>query len=156
MLRVFDDLDNFWNDVAAALNLDRVAQAEAQALDEVGVVQRGAADCCAADEDRLEFGYRSELAGAAHLHSNAGDLGFSCLGREFVGDGPARGAAGVAEPQLRGVRIDLEHNSVDFVSERCAPALRIVDELYHVVCGVNAAAMRVHTKAKSGYSIERG
>ena len=49
---VFDDFDHFGNHVAAALHLDPVADQQAQALDEVGVVQRGAAHGGAADEDR--------------------------------------------------------------------------------------------------------
>ena len=61
MFRIFQNLDDFGNHVAAALDLDPVAELEAEALDEVGVVQRGAADGGAADEDRRQLGDRSEL-----------------------------------------------------------------------------------------------
>jgi len=47
---VFDDFNDFGDDVAAALNFDPVEKLEAEALDEVGVVEGGAADGGAADE----------------------------------------------------------------------------------------------------------
>ena len=43
MLLVVDHLDDFGNDVAAAFHFHKVADLEAEALDLVGVVQRGAA-----------------------------------------------------------------------------------------------------------------
>ena len=103
VLGVFDDLDDFGNDVAAALYLDGVADLEAEALDEVCVVKGGAADGGATDEDWGEFGHGRELAGAAYLHGDVADHRDARLGGELVGDGPARGAAGVAQALLRGV-----------------------------------------------------
>ena len=55
------------------------------------------------------------------MSSNLGD---GRLGREFVGDGPARGTAGVAEALLRCVRIHLEHHAVDLVAKRGAIVAR--------------------------------
>jgi hypothetical protein len=46
------------------------------------------------------------------------------FGGELVGDGPARGAAGVAKALLGGVRVDFEDHAVDFVAERSAVGSR--------------------------------
>ncbi len=105
-------------------------------LDEVGVVERGAADGGAADEDWRQFGYGGELAGAAHLHGDGEDLGDAGFGGELVGDGPARGAAGVAEALLGGVGVDFEDYAVDFVAECGALGFGFVDESGHLVDGV--------------------
>ena len=100
VLGVFDDLDDFGDDVAAALDFDVVADEEAEALDLVGVVEGGAGDGGAADGDRRERGDGGELAGAADLGADVFDLGDAAARGEFEGDGPARGAAGVAEAAL--------------------------------------------------------
>ncbi len=61
-----------------------------------------------------------ELAAAADGNQDALKLSDGRLGGELVGDGPARGTAGVAEALLRGVGIHLEHHAVDLVAERVA------------------------------------
>ena len=75
MVCVLNDFDYFGDHVAAALDLDPVADEQAEALDEVGVVERGAADGGAADEGWRQFGYGGQLAGATYLHGDTEDLG---------------------------------------------------------------------------------
>ena len=122
MIGVLDHFDNLGNHIAAALHLDPVADLQAQPLNEVGVVQRGAAHRRAADKDRRQLGHRRQLAGAAHLHGDGVDLRDARLGGEFIRNGPARRAARVAEPLLRGVRVHLQHHAVDLVAQRGALA----------------------------------
>ena len=50
------------------------------------------------------------------------------FGGELVGDGPARGAAGVAEALLGGVGVDFENHAVDLVAQRCAVGFGTIDE----------------------------
>ena len=68
----------------------------------------------------VKLGYRRELAGAAHLHGDAVDLRHARFGGEFIGDGPARRAAGIAQALLGRVRVHFEHHAVDLVAERGA------------------------------------
>ena len=78
-----------------------------------------------------QFGDGRELAGAADLHGDGVDLRDARFGGEFVGDGPARGAAGVAEALLGGVGVDFENHAVDLVAERGAVGFGLVDEEGH-------------------------
>jgi hypothetical protein len=116
MIGVFDYLDHLGDHVAAALDAHPVADEQAESLDEVGVVQRGAAHCGTADEDRRQFGHRRQLTGAAHLHRDSHYLRHTRFGRELVGDSPARGAAGIAEALLGGVGVHLENHAVDLIA----------------------------------------
>ncbi len=120
MLRVFDDGDDLGDDVAAALDLDEVADADAEAGDLVGVVQGGAGDGGAADEDRHERGDGGDLAGAADLEVDAFEPGDAGARGELVGDGPARGLAGEAEAALLRGGVDLDDDAIDLVAERVA------------------------------------
>jgi hypothetical protein len=115
MLGVDDDFDDVGDDVAGALYADPAAGADAEAGNFVGVEEADVGDGDAADDDRDEHGERRELAGAAYGDLDLADLGDGGAGGEFVGDGPARGAAGVAEAKLRWLRVDLDDYAVDFV-----------------------------------------
>ena len=153
---VFDDFNDFGDDVAAALNFDPVEKLEAEALDEVGVVEGGAADGGAADEGGGEFGDGGELAGAAHLHGDFADLGDAGFGGELVGDGPAGGAAGVAEALLGGVPVDFEDHAVDFIAECSAVGFGLVDEGDHLFDVRDQLAVGVDAEAEGGEGVERG
>ena len=81
VLRVVDDLGNFGDDVAAALDSHKVADADAEPGNLVGVVQSGASNGDAADGHGRKCGDGCELAGAADLEEDV----------EQLGDGTARG-----------------------------------------------------------------
>ena len=97
-----------------------------------------------------------QLAGAAHLHGDGVDLRDAGSGGELVGDGPARGAAGIAEALLRGVGIDFEDHAVDLVAERGARGLGLVDEAGHLFDRGDQLAMGIDAETESGQRIERG
>src|SRR5664280_428798 len=94
-----DDLGDY---VSAALDLDEVVEADAEAGDLVGVVEGGAGDGGAADEDGREHGDGSYFSGAADLELHALQLRDGGARGELVGDGPARGAARESEAALLG------------------------------------------------------
>jgi hypothetical protein len=145
--RVVDDGDDLGDDVAAALDLDEVADADAEAGDLVGVVQGGAGDGGAADEDGRERGDGGDLAGAADLEEDAFELGDAGARGELVGDGPARGLAGEAEAALLRGGVDFDDDAVDLVAERVAQALGAGDEGEDCVDGVDGGGVRVDAEA---------
>ena len=120
MVFVFDHPSDFGDHVAAALDFHPVANLHAQALDFVHVVQSGAADRGSADGNRLQCRDRREFSGASDLHQDVFDLRDARARRVFVGDGPARGFAGVAQFSLQSSAIHLDDDAVDFVGQRFA------------------------------------
>ncbi len=120
MIFVFDDLRDFGDHVAAALDFDPVADFHAEALDVVHVMQGGAADRGAADGDRLQRRHGREFSGASDLHQDVFDLGDAAARGIFVGDGPARGFAGEAELVLQRGAVDFDDDAVDFVGKGVA------------------------------------
>src|ERR1019366_10633070 len=67
VLLVVDDLGDFGDDVAAALDLDPIANLHAQAPNLIHVVQRGIADGRAPNGNRGQLGHGREFPGAANL-----------------------------------------------------------------------------------------
>ena len=114
---VFQNLHDFGNNIATALHLHPVANAHAQPIDLVHVVQRGSADGGTADGHGLEPCHRRQLTGAAHLHLNVFDLRLARVRGVLVRDGPARGFAGEAQLLLQPNAVDLHHDAVSFVGQ---------------------------------------
>ena len=128
MIFVFDDLRDFRNHVAAALDLHPVADLHAEALDLVHVVQGRVADGGAADRNRSEHRNRSKFSRAPDLHANVFELRDSGARRVFVGDRPARGFAGEAEFVLQSGAVDFDDDAVDLVRQRVALTFPLLDE----------------------------
>ncbi len=124
-----DHAKHLRNDVAGALDLHRVADADIEARDLVGVVQRGVLHHDAADRHRFELGDRRERAGAADLDLDILDDGGRLLRREFVRDRPARTARDEAEPVLPVEAIDFVDHAIDVVIEAGALRLDVAVEL---------------------------
>ena len=154
VIGVLDRLDDLGNHIAAALDTHPIAHQQAEALDEVGVVQRGAAYRGAADEDRRQFGHGRQLAGAAYLYRDSLDLRHARFGRELVSNGPARGAAGIAKALLGCMRVHLEYHAVDLVAQRGALNLCLVDEAGHLLDRGDQHALGIDTEAESSQRIE--
>ena len=126
---VFQHLHDFGNYIAAALDQHPVADAHAQPIDLVHVVQRGAADRGAADRHGLEPCHRRQLAGAAHLHLDVFDLRLARMRGVLVGDGPARRFAGEAQLLLQPNAVDLHDDAVGFVGQAVALAFPLHNEI---------------------------
>src|SRR5579862_2620433 len=154
MVLVFDDLGDLGNDIATALDFDPVADAEAHSLDPVGIVQGGAADGDAADKDRIEHRGRRQLSAAPHGDHDVMHLRDGLFGGELVGDGPARRSPGVAETLLRRMRIHLDYDSVNVITQSGALLFGCVDELHHVWNVVHLAAMRVNAESERSECVE--
>ena len=82
--------DDLGDHVAGLAHDDGVAGAHVLGLHLVLVVQRRQPDGRAADEHRLEHGERRGLPGAADRHHDVVQHRGALLGRELVGDRPAR------------------------------------------------------------------
>ena len=126
--RILHNFGDFGNDVAAALDRYEVADAHAETGNLVGVVERGAGDGCAGDEDGREVGDGSEFAGTADLEEDTVQSCEAGAGGEFVSDGPAWGFACEAEAALLRGGVQLDDDAVDLVGEGVAERLRVVDE----------------------------
>ena len=127
-LPFLDDFEDVRNHFAGALDKHGVADVQAQPLDLVHVVERGAADGDAANLDGLEHGHGRKRSGAAHLDDDVVDhRGFLARGI-FVGDGPARGFRREAEFVLHARGIHLDDDAIDFVRKffaLCVPGVAI-------------------------------
>ena len=155
-LLIFDDFDDFGDDVAATFDGDEVADADAETGDLVGVVEGGAGDGGAADEDGLKLGDGSDLAGASGLKGDSEELSDSSAGGELILDRPARGFAGEAYAALLGGGVGLDDYAVDLVAEGIAEGFGMSDEGEDGVDVVDGAGVRVDTEAGGAEGFERG
>src|SRR4029077_12296494 len=105
------------NHIAAAFDLNPIADFDAQALDFVHVVESGPTHSGAADGNRFQHGDGCQFASSANLHDdvlNLGDAGASSI---FVGNRPSRSLPGVTEFLLQPGTIDLNDDSVNLVGQ---------------------------------------
>ena len=156
VLCIVDDGDDLGDDVAAALDLDEVADADGEARDLVGVVQRSAGDGGASDEHRSEDGDGCHLSGAADLEVHAFEARDGGARGELVGDGPARGAAGEAEAALLRGGVHFDHDAVDLVAERVSQAFGVGDEGEDFVDGADGGGVGVDAEACGAEGLESG
>ena len=105
--------DHLRNHVARALDPDTVADAQAEALDLIAIVERDVGDDDAADANRRKPADGSKLAGAADLDVDRFKRRFGLLGGEFVRKAPARRTGDETEPLLQVEPVDLVDDSVD-------------------------------------------
>ena len=117
--------DDLGDHVAGLAHDHRVAGAHVLGAHLVLVVQRGHADRRAADEHRLEHGERRRPTGAPDRHLDVAQQRGALLGRELVGDGPARRPRREPEPLALGEVVDLDHHAVDLVAEVVAVLLPV-------------------------------
>src|SRR6185437_817850 len=115
-----NNADNLWDDVAGALDDDRVAFANVLALDLILVMQGGAADDDAADRDRLELGNRRQRAAPADLDADLLEQRLRLLRREFMRDRPARRPRDEAQTLFEVEIVHLIDDAVDVVGQRGA------------------------------------
>ena len=141
---VHDDADDLRDHVAGALDHDRVADAQidavadriavvADALDVILIVQRRVRNHDATDRDRLQPRHRRQRPGAADLDVDAVEDRRRLLGREFMRDRPARAARDEAEAILPVEPVDLVDHAVDVIAERGALLADLAVEFEDVV-----------------------
>ncbi len=128
-----DGGDHLGDHLARAPDHHRVANQHALAHHLLGVVQRGHRDRHAAHAHRLEHREGGDGAGAAHADLDVAQLGVLFLGRELVGDGPARELRRRAQLARIGEAIDLDDRAVDLVLQRVAARFHVGHERAHVV-----------------------
>ena len=100
MIFIIQHAINFWDDIAAALDLNPIADLHPQTFNLIHIMQSGATDGGATDRHRLQHCHGSQFAGPADLHTNVFNLRDAGPGRVFVGDRPARGFARVTRVRL--------------------------------------------------------
>ena len=143
MVLIVDDLGDFGDHVAAALDLHPIANLHAQAPDLIHVVQRGIADGRAPNRNRGQLGHRRQFPGAANLPAHVLELGDSRAGSVLVGDRPARSLAGKAEFVLQAGAIDFDDDAVNLVRQRIPLPLPRLDERPHFVHRMHKLVVRV-------------
>src|SRR5690606_7503667 len=125
--------DHGGDDFTGFLDEHGGADADVFFRDLVLVVQGGAGDGGAGDEDWRELGDGGEHAGAADLDGDGVEGGFLLLGEELVGGGPARGARGEAEFFALGAVEHFHDGSVRAVAEVVAALVYAGDGFEKVV-----------------------
>ncbi len=118
----FDGTHDLGDDVAGLAHDDRVADEHALAPHLVFVMQRRPLDGRPRDLHRLEDREGCEHAGAAHAHLDVEQPRGLLLGRELVGDRPARRLGRVAQLVLERELVDFDHHAVYLVGQRLAHA----------------------------------
>ncbi len=113
------DRDHLRNDFAGLFNDDRVTAADIQFAQHIKIMQTGPLDRRSGQFDGFEVGHWGQCAGLADLDFDGFDHRFCLFGGEFIGDTPARAAAGHAESILLVVAVELDdhavHSIVQFV-----------------------------------------
>ena len=137
------------DDVAPLLDDDGVPDADVLSRQVLVVVERGALDRRSGELDRVEVRDRRERPRAADVHADLAHDGRGLLGRELVGERPARRLGGRAELALRRPVVDLDDHAVGLESELVALVLPLLDELPHLREGLAAAPVRVHREARA-------
>ena len=154
--------DDLGDHVAGLAHDHRVARPHVLRLHLVLVVQRRHADRRAADEHRLEHGERRRPPGAADRHLDVAQHGGALLGRELVGDRPARRPR--REPELLALVdvVDLHDDTVDLVAEVVAVLLpvlavgeHVVERREHLHLGVHREPERAEERQRLGVRGER-
>ncbi len=135
------------NDVAGALDDDRVADAHVLARDLVFIVQRRVLHHDAADRHGLELGDGRELAGPPDLDVDVEQHRLGLLGGEFVRDGPARAARDETQPVLEIEAVDLVDDAVDVVAEVGTLGFDVAVEFQDLVRRAAAADQRADLEA---------
>ena len=103
----------------------------------------------AADIDRLEVGDGRQRTGAADLDEDIVQTRARLLGRELVGDRPARRAAHEAQPLLPVDTVDLVDDAVDVVGQRRPLDAHLAIECAHLLGRAAELGQRIDLKPQS-------
>ena len=122
-----NDVDDGGNDLSGFFDDDGVADADVFAADFFFVVEGGAGDGGASEEDGVEFGDGGEGSGAADLDGDGAEEGLGLFVGVFVGDGEAGGFGGGAEFGPEGEFVEFDDGAIDVVGEVVFVALEFFD-----------------------------
>ena len=150
--------DDLGDDVAGLLEDHPVADPDVLAADLVEVVERGPGDGGAGDLGRREVGDRCQRPRPPDVRDDVLDDGLDLLGRELVGDRPARRPADHPEPLLLVEPVDLDDDAVGLVRQLVAglaPALGERDDALDVETGLAVRVDRA-SRARRGAIERRG
>ena len=132
---VGDGRDHLGNDVAGALDDDRVSDTDVLARDLVLVVQGRTGDDDPADGHGRQIGHRGQGACPADLDGNLFEDRLRLFGGELVGDRPPRGPADETEALLPVEAVDLIDDAIDVVGQGGALVLQFLvdgEDVVHV------------------------
>ena len=147
--------NHFRDDVAGLLQHDPVPYPQVLAPDLVQVVERGSSDGRAGHLRRAHVRHGRQRPGPADVRHDVLEDRLDLLGRELVGDRPARGARHHAEPLLLVVPIDLHDHAVGLVRQLVALLAPLLQEAADAVDVEAFGPIRVHREAEGGESGER-
>ena len=142
------DFDDLGDDLARLLDHHRIAHPDVLAADLILVVEGGAADGGAGQEDRFQFGDRGEDAGTSHLHGDGAEDGAGMVRLVLEGLGPTRCLGGEAQLFTLAEVIDLDDRAVDLVGELVAGLAEFVDRGQHGVEATHGGAPRLGAEAE--------
>ena len=109
--------NHLWNNITGTAHDHRIVNAQAQALNFIGIVQGGITDHHPGHQHRFQARYRRDRPGTANLKLHIFDLGDLFLGRELEGSGPARCACHKAQAFLRLQGVNFDHYAINIKSE---------------------------------------
>ena len=104
--------DDLRDDLAALLDVDRVARADVQLGHLLGVVQRRAPHGGSGQQHRFEVGDGRDSPGASYLERHAVEPRGGPFGLELVGHGPLGGLGCESQLAPDGEVVDLDHHAV--------------------------------------------
>ncbi len=108
---------NLRNDVARAADHNLIANAQAETLDLIRVVQGRVAHHRARHQNRLQTRYRRHGAGTAYLKFHVAHERHLFLRRKLERHCPARRARHKTEAFLQRLRVDFDHHAVDIETQ---------------------------------------
>src|SRR5262249_19112377 len=129
----FYDLDDLRNDLTALLDENIVADFHSETFDLVFVMQRGARDCRAGQQNGLELGDWSQGPYSSHLNGDVAQQGCGLAGGELVGNRPSRRLGSSTQFLLKGGAVHFYDDTVDLVGQLIALAFPFGARLYYLI-----------------------
>ena len=147
-------LHHLRNNIACPANEHGIADVHIQTADFIHVMQGGVGNRDAADKHRFQACNRSNSASTAHLEFDVFNDRQLFLGRELVGNGPARCPGDKPELLLEIQAVHLEHDAVDFIGQAVTLFHQLVVGLQAGFRTLGLAHFRVDPETPVGHQLE--
>ena len=141
---------NLRNDFSSLFHIYHIAQAQVQAFDDIGIVQRGALHNRTCQLHRIQIGHRSHGSCTTYLIGNAVQTGTSPFCLEFIGNRPTGRLGCIAQIPLLAERIYLQNDTIRCHREVLAFHIPISDKLQHFLQSSTFAHDIAHLEAPPG------